>query len=458
MDAAGLRTLGIVSFVVTAMCSTARSDDETPREQQLETRVQELERQLAEMSRKLDSGANAAGDELEQRVTELEKLTKKNEEGLHPYWKNGLRMDSASGATKVRVGGFIQNDWSWFAENQDFEAAYGREFEAGTQFRRARLMAEGSIYGNVDYKAEFDFAGGSANFRNVWMALRGTPLGTLTVGSMKQPFGLEELTPDLYVSFMERSAPSTAFAPAYDTGFQFASTALEERLSWQVGVFREANGFGDDTGNSESGEYNGSARVAGRPWLSEDKNDFLHLGAAVLTREPANDTIQFRSTPELNLAGIVVDTGAITSDKAWVFEGEAAFQTGPFTAIAEYYQANVDSSAGGDPTFNGWSLEGSVFLTGDRRGYSAGRATFDRVVPKKNFDGKGGIGAWQLVGRIDGIDLTDGAVTGGEMQIASVGVNWYANPNTKVMLAVVRPDVEDVGKMWGLEMRFQVDF
>jgi phosphate-selective porin OprO/OprP len=458
MRVSGSKTVGIASFVVVSFSAAARAADETPREKELETRVQDLERRLEEVLRQQRSGANAAGDELEARVAELEKLTKKGEEGLFPYWKNGFRMDSASGATKVRLGGFIQNDWSFFAENQDFEDHFGREIEAGTQFRRARLMAEGSIYGNVDYKAEFDFAGGAANFRNVWMALRGLPLGTLTVGNMKQPFGLEELTPDLFVSFMERSAPSTAFAPAYDTGFQLANAFAEDRFVWQVGVFRESNAFGDDAGNSESGEYNGSARVAGRPWIGEDKNDFLHLGGAVLTREPANDTLQFRSTPELNLAGIFVDTGAITSRKAWVLEGEAAFQTGPFTVIGEYYRADVTSDTAGDPTFDGWSLEGSFFLTEDRRGYDAGKATFSRVIPKKNWDGKGGSGAWQLVGRIDGIDLTDEGVDGGEMKIASFGVNWYANPNTKIMAAVVRPDLDGVGKMWGFEMRFQVDF
>jgi phosphate-selective porin OprO/OprP len=453
-----LWTWGVASCVVVSLCATGRSDEGTSRERQLETRVQELERKLQDMARKLESGGNRAGDELEQRVAELETLTKKDKDGMFAYWRNGVRLDSASGAFKVHVGGFFQNDWVWFNDDSEFEEAYDRQFEAGTQFRRARLLVEGTMYKNVDFKAEYDFAGGSANFRNVWMAFKGLPVGTLTVGSMKQPFGLEELTPDLFVSFMERSAASQAFAPAYDTGFQLADTALEERLVWQVGVFREANGFGDDTGNSESGEWNGAARVAGRPWVSEDGDQFFHLGAAAVTREPANDTLQFRATPELNQAGFVVDTGTFTSRKAWLFEGEAAFQTGPFTAIAEYYQANVTRSGGDDPTLKGWALEASMFLTGDKRGYEAGKATFGRVVPKKNWDGAGGVGAIQLVCRYDGIDLTDGGVDGGEMKIASIGVNWYANPGTKVMLAVVRPDVDDVGEMWGLEMRFQVDF
>jgi phosphate-selective porin OprO/OprP len=104
------------------------------------------------------------------------------------------------------------------------------------------------------------------------------------------------------------------------------------------------------------------------------------------------------------------------------------------------------------------SFEGSFFVTDDKRGYDAGKATFARVVPKKNWGDGNGFGAVQLVGRVDWIDLTDEAVEGGEMRVASLGANWYANPNTKVMVAVVHPDVDDVGSFWGLEMRFQVDF
>jgi phosphate-selective porin OprO and OprP len=458
--AAGWKVAGAASVLVVSSLGVARADNDTSKEKQLETRVNELERQLAEVNRRLaQSGTNASGDELEARVTELEKLTKKDKEGLFPFWKNGLRLESAASSTKLHIGGFIQNDWNFFAHNQDFENAFGRQFEAGTQFRRARLMIEGTIYKNVDFKAEYDFAGGAVAFRNVWMAFRGLPMGTtLTVGSMKQPFGLEELTPDLFVSFMERSAPSTAFAPAYDTGFQLSNTFADERGSWQFGAFREAGANGDDTGNARSGEWNLAARVAGRPWMSEDKNQFVHLGAAVLFRQPANDAISFKSTPELNQAGTVVDTGTIGSHKTWVFEGESAYQNGPFTVIGEYYMAQVDAMADGDPTFSGWSLEGSFFLTDDHRGYNAGKATFDRVVPKKNWEDGGGCGAWQLVGRIDGIDLNDAGVEGGKMRTISLGVNWYANPNTKVMVAIVRPRVNGIGSMWGLEARFQVDF
>ena len=38
---------------------------------------------------------------------------------------------------------------------------------------------------------------------------------------------------------------------------------------------------------------------------------------------------------------------------------------------------------------------------------------------------RGGAGAWELSARWSDIDLSDGAISGGEMQILSLGVNWW---------------------------------
>ncbi len=39
-----------------------------------------------------------------------------------------------------------------------------------------------------------------------------------------------------------------------------------------------------------------------------------------------------------------------------------------------------------------------------------------------------GIGAWELAGRWSSVDLTDGTVDGGEMDILSAGINWWLSP------------------------------
>ena len=41
---------------------------------------------------------------------------------------------------------------------------------------------------------------------------------------------------------------------------------------------------------------------------------------------------------------------------------------------------------------------------------------------------QGGWGGWEVGARWSDIDLTDGRVKGGDMQIASLGLNWWLTP------------------------------
>ena len=63
-----------------------------------------------------------------------------------------------------------------------------------------------------------------------------------------------------------------------------------------------------------------------------------------------------------------------------------------------------------DPTFFGGHFEIGYFLTGETRGYKNG--LFDRTKVLKPFD-KGGIGAFQLIGRIDYLDLDSNSLKNG---------------------------------------------
>jgi phosphate-selective porin OprO and OprP len=452
-----------VALVPLATSAVALADDAPPpteREKKLEQRVEELERRLAEVNSKLESGANRAGDELDARVAEIEKLTKPNKGGLFAYWSNTIRMDSADGAFKLRIGGRLQNDWSWFWRNHDLEAASGKQIEAGEEFRRARLQVGGTIYKNVEFMAEYDFAGGVTKFREVWIGLTNLcGAGRLQIGSFKEPFGLEENTSDLFTTFVERSAPSEAFAPSYNTGVMLSDTCADQRVTWQVGLFRDANDQGNDTGNTSSGEYNLTGRIAGRPLVDDEHQQYVHLGVAGSVRNPSSDTAGFAAHPELRLAPVLVDTGALASNRVYLGEAEAAIVSGPFHGTAEYYAARVNGTDGGpDPRFHGWATQASWFLTGESRPYKPESATFGRITPKANFDGEGGPGAWELAARYDALNLNDDGVDGGHLRTMTLGVTWYLNPNTKVMLDWVRTHLVDAGRLYGLEMRFQIDF
>jgi len=54
--------------------------------------------------------------------------------------------------------------------------------------------------------------------------------------------------------------------------------------------------------------------------------------------------------------------------------------------------------------------------------------------------------------------LNDGHVTGGEMDSVALGLNWYLNPNTRLMWNYAMSDVQDEGDVDTFEMRVQIDF
>jgi phosphate-selective porin OprO/OprP len=385
-------------------------------------------------------------------------LEKRVEDGLFGHWSNGIRLSDAGGAFKIKIGGRTQSDWSWFWDNADFQDVSGGQIEAGTEFRRARLHVGGTIHSNVDFMAEYDFAGGVTKFRDVWIGTHVCGL-RVQVGGMKEPFGLEETTGDLYTNFMERHAPSEAFAPSDNTGVAVSGAAMDELMTWSVGVFRDADEQGNDLGNSRSGEWNWTGRVTANPWRNATGSQDIHLGLSASRRTPSNETVRYRARPEMHLAPFAVDTGAIDSNQVMLWGAEAGLVAWGGHFEAEYIRSCVDGAHGAsDADFHGWAVQGGWFLTGETRAYRKDNGSPGRVSPAQNFDGAGGAGAWELVGRWDTLDLTDSGYDGGDMNVMTVGVNWYLNPNTKVMLDWVRAHVKEAGRLNGLTMRFQIDF
>jgi phosphate-selective porin OprO/OprP len=118
----------------------------------------------------------------------------------------------------------------------------------------------------------------------------------------------------------------------------------------------------------------------------------------------------------------------------------------------------MDATAMGDPDFDAWYVYGTYFLTGENRPYKTSSGTFDRVIPHRNFDGKGGLGAWEVGVRYAQIDLNDRLVKGGRLEDITFGVNWYINPNVRFHLNYVFGDVAHGGEANIVQARFQVDF
>ncbi|MEM8964657.1 MAG: porin, partial [Acidobacteriota bacterium] len=83
--------------------------------------------------------------------------------------------------------------------------------------------------------------------------------------------------------------------------------------------------------------------------------------------------------------------------------------------------------------------------------------SWNRIKPNANW-GMGGGGAWEIAGRYSNINLNDGNISGGEMDVFTLALNWYPNPATRLMINYVLSDVDGVGEADFILLRLQFDF
>lgn len=428
----------------------------------LEKRVRELEEMVRRLSDRLDAAparaetAESAPAATPPEAARVDAQPEPEKPGaLHAYWKDGLRLDSADEIFKLKLGGRIHNDWAAYSASSDLEATAG-PFSDGTEFRRIRLYASGEIFNRVEYKAQYDFASGSVQARDVWVGVKDIPgAGGLRVGHQKEPFSLEELTSSNYITFMERSL-ANVFAPSRNTGLLLKNTAASDRLTWAVGVFRESDSVGEASGDAG---YNFSARLTGLPQYEDGGRKLVHLGVAYSRQNSLLDVVRFRQRPESGQAPRLVDTGLLAARSVDLLGLEAAWVNGPFSLQGEYTRSSVNTFDGRDPSFAGFYVQGSFFVTGENRKYKTSSGAFDRVGPKSFFGQEGGgSGAWEIAARYSYLDLNDSGVQGGRLNDFTFGVNWHLNSNTRVMWNYVFADLDSVGSANVFQTRVQVDF
>ena len=369
------------------------------------------------------------------------------EEDLDASWDKGIRLGSESKDFKFKIGGRVMADVAFFDEDADTGPLNG--IEDANEFRRARLYLAGTIYGNIDFKAQYDLAGGDADFKDVYLRYKDLPVN-LTVGHFKEPFGLEELTSSKYITFMERSTATEAFSPSRNTGIGVGQTLMDNMVTWSLGAFRDTNDYGDGEGSN----YHYTGRVTAKPWIDEETGGFVHIGGSLSFRDV--DMQQYRARPESHLAPRVVDTGDFNVDNAVLCGLESAVVLGPLSFQGEFLSAMTETDDGDDPDFCGWYLAASWFATGESRAYKSSVGAFSRVSPNVNF-GPDGMGALELAARYSMLDLSDKNIDGGEVDDVTLAVNWYLNPNARIMFNYVNSDA-DVGDVDVYQTRFQIDF
>lgn len=410
--------------------------------------------------------ARAQGD-LEERV---QKLEEKAEKAWSVKWDNGFKVDSPDGNFKLKFGGRIQNDYTFIAsQDQVIEDNFG--YEDGTEFRRARLFVSGTVYDKIIFKAQYDFAGGDADFKDVWLGFEGEGY-EVKIGHYKEPFSLGELTSSKYTAFLERALPNV-FSPSRNTGISVWGS--NDRMSWGVGYFYDANDFGISVDEDAT---NLTGRFVYRPLFEDGGERLLHIGLSYTDKDTfglGEDGFRIRSRAEFHDASNrIIDTGHMSADGESIADLELGLVLGSFWASGEYFDASVDRfngpGLGGGTTdlgFDGYYVQAGYYLTGEHRRYNTGEGAWDRQKPKHNL-GDGGSGAWEVAARYSELSLSDKDVAGGDANAFTVAVNWYPTPNTRFMLNYVMTDREEgifvpaedriEGSVDAVLVRAQIDF
>ncbi len=415
-------------------------------------------------------------------------------------WNNGLVFETPNKDFTMHIGGRFFYDWAFFDPDASLQlppanGGFG-PWQDGAFIRRLRFQMDGKMWSVFDYNVELDWGGnGQAStqdtfnrasvtremiLQDVWMQASELPaVGHFRVGHLKEAMGLENYQSSKYLTFIERGALQDAFLQEYDPGFLLWDNRLEDRLWWGSGFYRiDAEETGVDFGD---GEYAWSSRVCYLLWDNPEHRYLMHIGGSYAIRSAEFDpttndkVVRFRARPEIRQTPRLVDTGNINCADVNLYGAELAWVHGPLSVQAEYLLTHIDDGvlvpsnvALGNVDCHGYYVFVSYFLTGENRPYDTSVAGFGRVKPYENFwlvrtaDGNCfGHGAWELAARFSNVDLSN--ANGGNMDQVTLGVNWYWNPNMRLMFDYVWTDREislpqQSGEVSSFVMQASLDF
>jgi phosphate-selective porin OprO and OprP len=376
----------------------------------LRTEVAALKAQLAAISAKVDAVAAVPAPALVPASTPTPAPEKKG--GPEIKFKGAPEITS-EGGWSFKPRGRLQVDVASVNPSRDIVTS---SLGTATKFRRAYLGMEGTIPGGFGYRVEADFANSAVDLTDVYMTYK-TGNTTVTLGQHKTFSGLEEMTSDLFTSFLERASYHGAFG--FERRVGLSATYAGKQILLQGGVFADnAADLNNDSNNSRS--FNG--RVVFMPKLGGTQ---LHLGGSAHFRKfnDLSTTARYRARPFTRTTDLrLVDTRAFSATGENDYGVEAFANNGRFHAQSEGHWMTANRPGVlTDPTFFGGYAEIGYFLTGDTLGYKNGAV--DRIKPAKPL-GKGGFGALQLNARYDYLDLVDAGIIGGKQKAYGVSMLW----------------------------------
>lgn len=354
------------------------------------------------------------------------------------------RLRTREKSYTLKVGLAALFDYTGLSQDANSLAQVGAQ-DSQWQVRDLRLMFHGTIGSDykVGYLVALAYKGFDMEPETTWDVVDlsfsfplGSPATKLTVGKTKETFAYEMAGDAASLPSQERVL--SPFFLSRNIGAKLTQVVgADQRMTVAAGIFNDWFINGDSLAHSGTDV---TARVTGLVWDRDGGRSFLHLGAAVRYYGADNDALRFKGRPESNVTDNYVDTGTVAGDHSWNTGLEVLWNEGPYSVLAEYNHASVDSTVSGDPSFSGYYLTGSWVLTGESRPYDRTVGFTRRIMPKGKW------GAFELVTRFSHVDLSDGLVQGGSFDKTSLGLNWWATRRWKFGFSWGRTWLDRSGK------------
>jgi len=343
----------------------------------------------------------------------------------------------------IFIAGLFLDRMRWLSQNEANEGQFGNlsEFDGG-EIRGFRFGLAGTlnwfekpwIYSIAGATNAFDQGFNDEDLDSVslfdWrLDIPFFSNSVMSIGKQKEPISGERVQSMMFNQMQERTAVADAMLPSRNVGIVWNGSSPERHSSWAFGVFNDWFDAGQDFDESAS-QFAG--RLTWAPLRSPDNSNLLHVGLGYRYSN-AKEGFRYRTEPEFKKGPLYVDTGfgtetgVLPADHLQTWNAELSWRRGPLWIAYEYTRTDVANPVLGNPSFDGYWVAASWILTGEMRAYNYKSGTFGGV-PVSRSVYQNGKGAWELSARWSSIDLEDGLVASGGMDIASLGLTWWATP------------------------------
>lgn len=409
-----------------------------------------VEEELAALKKRLSELENSQ----KKDASDKDKSKDKSADASKKDTSKEIWTDVSDEKWTVKLGGHVQLDYINWAKADPAIPNTNDYFE----FRRLRLVADGTGYGVYDFRLQMTLepetvgespAGTitSPDVKDAYLSMNEIPmLGRMRIGNFFVPFGLEQVTNDTNNIFMERSVPTQGvFTADREVGIAMYNCNDNKSVTWSGGLFLDNISDAAKERIDDNQGIRASGRLTWLPYYDEPTNGryLIHTGLGVLYTNDQDNRVRIRTRPQIHEGTRILDSGVLAADDYTIGNLESAIVWGRFTVQSEAYLGNLQRTDGSTNQVNGAYVHTSYFLTGENRVYERfGQhgAQFGRNAPFSNFfltPGGVGLGAWEAKARWSHLDLND--LHAGQYNDFTFGMNWYWSDRVRMMFDWIHP-------------------